>query len=660
MIIARITPPFMVAGLLAVSQLREGIGPPAWVLGASLALAYVVPLTGRIAGVTAPLAEWAAGIVVASVGVLLLVLVLRIPAAWAFALWACAALALRLRFAARLRSAPAAPRDLVALAACVALTAAWCIAPDSAMETLERARVLPVWADHFFHGGMISQFGDARASGAGSVYLAGAPRPLYHYASYMLPAALAAVLDQPGLPLAIALWMPLGLLAMLAAAYALGDALGGRAGGIAALGALALLPDASTYLLRSGPVSFHWLLFASPGNAYALTAAFLSALFLHRWSATRSSRALAASALFACAMLPLRVHLFLLFAPAWLATLAWCSEKRAKRVTVLLGVYVAGALAAILIPLALQSRPGEPPWWLQGSAVAALLEAVHLRIPSGYYEWYIGLHERYSRALVYPVGVLLMYPAALGLLLLALPAAALAAWRRGLLVPIDALPFFIAAVYGLFMAAAPPAFTDAGEFNYKPVILMYAAFALWTAAIAARLVRRYESHIWLALTLVVFAGAVALWPEARARTSPTFDWAWVYARHRPQPGVVEAGHYLRRHAVPGERFAVTGLKRGYAAMDAATELVGLTGVPAYLARPFVFLGRGGEAGELAEKRLDALSRIERAADAAAALRLMREEGIGWLVAVGEAGPAWDPDRKQAEFSAGNAAVYRVR
>ena len=75
MIIARIIAPLMVAALLAVSQLREGIGPPAWVIGASLALAVVLALTGRIALVAAgasasALAELAAGVVVASIGML--------------------------------------------------------------------------------------------------------------------------------------------------------------------------------------------------------------------------------------------------------------------------------------------------------------------------------------------------------------------------------------------------------------------------------------------------------------------------------------------------------------------------------------------------------------------------------------------------------------
>ena len=82
-------------------------------------------------------------------------------------------------------------------------------------------------------------------------------------------------------------------------------------------------------------------------------------------------------------------------------------------------------------------------------------------------------------------------------------------------------------------------------------------------------------------------------------------------------------------------------------------------MPAYLARPFVFLSRGGAPAELAQRRLDVLARLERAADAAAALDVMRSEGIGWFVVLGDAGPLWDPQRKHAAFAAKQAAVYRL-
>src|SRR6185503_4889730 len=114
------------------------------------------------------------------------------------------------------------------------------------------------WQDYFIHGGVISQFGDPRALGRQSIYLADFPSSFYHFASYAGAAALAWPLDLPGLALATSAWLPLGFLAMSAGAIALGHRLAGAAGGLAALAAVGVIPDASNYGLRNGLFSFHW------------------------------------------------------------------------------------------------------------------------------------------------------------------------------------------------------------------------------------------------------------------------------------------------------------------------------------------------------------------------------------------------------------------
>jgi hypothetical protein len=96
---------------------------------------------------------------------------------------------------------------------------------------LDQQAFLPAWLDYFLHGGTISQFGDPRAADGSSIWLSGFPPHFYHYASYMIPASLAVPLDQPGLPLATSVWLPIGFLSLAAAAYALGYSLAGSAGG---------------------------------------------------------------------------------------------------------------------------------------------------------------------------------------------------------------------------------------------------------------------------------------------------------------------------------------------------------------------------------------------------------------------------------------------
>src|SRR4030095_5883968 len=98
----------------------------------------------------------------------------------------------------------------------------------------------------------------------GALQPAGMPRPPYHYASYMLPSALAWPLDLPGLSLATSVWVPIGFLAICAGAYTLGAALGGPVAGFAALGTLTLLPDAASYGMYNRLFGFYWYVLAGP------------------------------------------------------------------------------------------------------------------------------------------------------------------------------------------------------------------------------------------------------------------------------------------------------------------------------------------------------------------------------------------------------------
>src|SRR5207237_716636 len=186
-------------------------------------------------------------------------------AATAFAVWA--VVVAGVTFVMR-RSAPAARAlargELIALLACAAATAFWCWDLAEAPKILWRDGVLTTWVDQFIHGATLAEFGDPRTAGWQHMELAGVAREPYHYASYMLPAALAWPLDLPGLTLATSVWVPLGFLTACAGAYALGATLGGTAGGFAALGALTLLPDAASYGLHNRLFGYYWYVIAVP------------------------------------------------------------------------------------------------------------------------------------------------------------------------------------------------------------------------------------------------------------------------------------------------------------------------------------------------------------------------------------------------------------
>src|SRR5436190_9755686 len=253
---------FVTAVPLSALLWLSGAVPLPLALGAVTLLVFFVTLSGdlalrafNLADLPAP-AAWVAGVFASGLAVYALVAALDLLAATAFAVWASVVVGC----AILLRERAASPRpidwpELAGLALCALATVMLCRGIAQAPIAVEREGVLFAWTDYFVHGAIISQFGDPLAVRE-SVFLADERPLLYHYASYMLPAALAGLLDQPGLPLATSFWLPMGVLTMCAGAYALGAALAGAAGGgIASVAVLTLVPDASTYWLRNGFLS---------------------------------------------------------------------------------------------------------------------------------------------------------------------------------------------------------------------------------------------------------------------------------------------------------------------------------------------------------------------------------------------------------------------
>ena len=662
----KLAPPLLASLLLVFLLSRGGILTAAAAAALAL-LAYAVHATGRLllemagdrnAGTPA---QWAMGTAAACYAVLALTAALPVTAAGAALVVAAIVIAADIALARRTPRVQPDMRALVGFALCVVLTAAWCAVPAGAYETLRAQGMLPVWIDYYFQGGMLSQYGDARALGRQSIYLADHPASFYHTASYGLGAALAGALDQPGLALASAAWMPLGFLAMLAGAYALGARLAGAAGGIAALLALAALPDPSNYGLRNGYFSFHWNLMAHPGATYALGAAFLSLALLERWSAERARAALVASALLAACTLLFRAHIFLVFVPAWIATAAVCSARdpRARRRAAwLMVLLIAAGAAAANVALTYLAESGY--WRFGERALHEFLIRVHMGVePTAYpqaYEDFV-IFESTAYALTLGIGLVLL--AAFGLFVLLFPGALLLAREARVLKPIDAFCGFLFLVWLPLVFLAPvPWHGDPTDLIHRPLVLLYSAFALWTFCLVLRPFagKRWPWRALLAASLLalplVFAGA-----DGMAR--PKFSWGEREVATRVPPGLVEAAAYLRAQAAAGDIFVVAGLTADDLTFDTPTKLCSLSGMPSYLSRPGFEMTKDAARREVVAQRLAAMQEIDRQTDYGAAMRSLQALKVQWYVVASDAGPRWDPGRGRAAFRAGTVALYRT-
>src|SRR5712692_4971981 len=654
---------FLAATPLAILLWLSGSVTIYAALGTMLLFSSVVFVAGallmRLADAEAmPLAgAWVLGVFASALAVYALVQWFHLLAAIAFAAWS--VIVLGCAIALRKRSSEPDrfdPGGLLGVAFCGAATLMWCWEVAETPRILARDGVLPAWIDYFIHGGVISHFGDPRA-GRQSILLADFPAPLYHYASYLLPAAFAFPLDLPGLPLATSVWLPLGFFTMCAGAYALGKVLAGPAGGIAAVAALTLLPDASNYALGNGFLSFHWHLLALPGASYAIGFFLLAAALLQRWLATGKPRPLLASACLAAGTLLFRVHIFALGLPALLASAAMATRFAQRRKA----VFFTGALGAFaLFVWGYYTFTDSLP------ALEIFLTSIHeYQEPTGYTGWYAGLLEAYGRGIAVPIGMVLVLAAGLGVLAVLYPISTFVARRSGGLQAVDLVPVSFIGCYTLLMLAVPTVKWDPTELTVRPFVVLYAVVAVWTFAAFAKWFstggEQRERVVWWTLLLTSCLALLLLWPQTeRLGLQPKFQWGWRFYPYKIQPGVLQAGTFLRRNSVAGDLFAVQGLRLGWAPTDLAIQLVSLSGMPAYLGYAIAQIDDPGRRREVALERHAALNQVAAMESMNEALGRLRNLGIQWYVVADRSGPRWDPERRHAVFVDGSVAVYSTR
>lgn len=644
---------------LSVLLWLSGAVPLPLAFGGVALIVFFVTFSGFLALRALRLAElpasaaWVAGVFATALVVYALVAWFKLLAVHAFALWAAALAVCAIAFPER---GPLPQRlerkEMAGLAVCALVTLMWCREIAQAPARLVRDNLLFAWIDYFVHGAIISQFGDALAA-RGSVFLADQPPLLYHYATYMLPAALAGLLGEPGLPLATSFWLPMGVLTMCAGAYALGAALAGPTGGLASVAVLTLVPDAATYGLRNGFLSFHFHMLVSPGADYVIGLFLLCAAVLQRWVPGGSLQPLVASALLALGALWFRVQVFAVGFPAWLAAAALAVPAVRARKLLFSG---AALLAFLLFVIAFYAITDS------GFALPVFLEVAHDRQePTAYPGFYL---ERRDTFYAIPAGILLMYAATLGALVVLYPLAMWLAHRAARLRVSDGFAAFALVAYLAVMLTAPiDKYRDSTEFTVRPFVLVYAAVAVWTVCLLCRaFASRWPQRMpqaWGPALGACLLGVAFAWQAAPAMALPKFEWGWTYYPKRIDAGLAQAGRYLRGHGRAGQVFAVRGLQLGWSVTDPAIQLVSLSGMPAYLSYISAHTIEASQREKVALERYAALARLDRAPSAAAALEELRKLGIAWYVTTGWSGPPWDPLRQLASFFQGNVAIYAV-
>jgi hypothetical protein len=411
---------------------------------------------------------------------------------------------------------------------------------------------------------------------------------------------------------------------------------------------LTLLPDAAGYGLHNRLFGYYWYVLAVPGASYGVGVALLAVAFLQRWSSARDLRPLFAGACLVSGLLVIRIHVFALAFPAWLASAAMVTRLVQRRKLAFFGVAI-GVYALLVWAFYALSEDPVP-------ALELFLNVAHNhQEPTAYTGLYKDLLASHGPGMATAGGVLLVFPACLGVFTVLYPVSVLLAHRSRDLKAIDLVPVVLAICYVLLMIAAPvPSHGDATELTQRPFVVLYAVVAVWTVAgfvnwLTAQGGLRVR-RVWLPLLLMM--AVAVIW----ALRSTVKDWRWAEV-HQVAAGLPQAANFLRSNARAGDLFAVQGLKSVPVTTDIAIQLVSLTGMPAYVARPFLHVSTGGRRRQAAMERYLALARVAHEESASAALARLRALGIRWYVVADGAGPRWDADRRHAAFVQGTVAVY---
>jgi hypothetical protein len=458
--------------------------------------------------------------------------------------------------------------------------------------------------------------------------------------------------------------LPYGILLAALGVYALVKAMAGDGVALLAPMALLLLPDASSVGFRNGFFGFHWLLFTAPGSGYGLGVAFTALTVMAIWQADKRKATLWLGLIVTAALFEFRAHFFILLAPALAMTLVWDMELVRRHARVIVSAMVVATVASVVcivaVPLARQT-------WLQFSAFGPFIEAVHTGMaPTAYDGSYRMIEQQYGRASAWFIGFWVLIPIALGGLTVAFPLALTVAVRRTGWQRFDSFPIWCAAVWLAVVVFAPRApHGDVTEYQHRAFVLVYAAALVWTllwlhrAVQASRLTQLRSWRIFVVPILVGSLGAAAATSWDKDLAQPHFAWGSRYFGTRLDRGLFEAAAFVRLQARPGDDFALIPADQWTQLDDSATRFAALANVPAYLARAGIQVLNGRERRASVERRLAALKEIENTRDFTLAFLKLRMIRVEYLVALGDRGPVFDPDRSRAAYRTDGAAVYRI-
>ncbi|HEY4357717.1 MAG TPA: hypothetical protein VGN16_18330 [Acidobacteriaceae bacterium] len=489
--------------------------------------------------------------------------------------------------------------------------------------------------------------------------MAGVHLPIYHYASFLLPASLEAW--SPGTSAfdsTVAFWIPFSFVLVGLSAFCLAAEWLGDFAGIAAVLAVLLIPSPPLYWLPLYYLSFHWLLAVSPGLAYGIAGAATALVLLA--GAQRSNRLLlfAAGLGLMVATVFLKAHIALVGVPlaaAWVIAVkkGWTTRTR---VLLFLGAAVVG-YGALRVLDHLKIGPNILPNGTHGSFVNMIPSYLNMIRP-GFWP-HVFMHHVFFTHIGYPVTLgVVAVGSEFGIWFLFWMAIAAKCIVKRRCSPFDLLSMFAVPIY-LFCTFISPPNTRGGfadEMWHRPFVWLYFLLAALAGAhIASWLEKTMKDRSQLgAAGMAVLVAILLLVPFREGKSIQHWIQIGSLTHARMDTGFIDCSDYVRTH---GEQTDIvqSQVSSNYPFLSAFTEKRAYLGrVPGFWKESF----NGTPAMTESQRRGDVLASMRAAQSASDLQRFVKMTGIRWYIARPDEALAWPKNLlEHPAFASSGFRVY---
>ena len=518
--------------------------------------------------------------------------------------------------------------------------------------------VFTVWPDVFIHARVISAFAQAHGFHTlADIKLADVATPAYHFASYMMPAALNAVTGTSALDAYAAFQLPFGIMLTALGAYVMAASiLRTTWPAVVASAALIALPD--TYHMSGVHyLSFHFMTQVNLGMLYGLACMALAWVFMIAGCRKSRLAGVAAAYLLLATCLTYKAHLFV--ANALILMLYPCvffgqSRRTAWR-------FVAGALMlAVFVAFVVLSQaiPRVPLLRLDGSGLDDYVRILGWSSKPGFmkdaFDW-LARHRQLPSVAFSAIAATLIVSATFGFWTIAAP---IILWRTRTTVGTRALAFVAIVVVNylvmsLFLALDDRDIGAPEEFVNRPHAWAYFVVVVFAFAsmvlVARKRLAALPAHRWIGPGVAIVALMGVRLQAHDIQTFPESGTLGSYSQFNSVPTcLVEAGRYVRDHGRTSDVLLDSQFDPGMVATAVAER------------QSYVSTGTFGGHVDQVAARVDAIKALKADGEVASVMRAWsRANHVSWYLMHPEDEAGWDaPSLAQAAFQCGGYRVFR--